>query len=103
MRLRSGVECDLYRGWLCRHLRTLPYHQLENVPWGKNGSPVFLGLRSGTASGWLANVTARDESRQWHQGARRCRFVSASSRFHIAGVRGEVSATSEQEAIRDPK
>jgi hypothetical protein len=69
LRLRSGAECDLFRVRPCRRLRTQPCHQFESVPLGKNGSPVFLGLRSGTTSGWLANVKARSESPQWHRSA----------------------------------
>ena len=88
MRSRSGLECDPCRGRPCRHLRTLPCHRLESVPLGKNGSPVFLGLRSGTASGWLANVKAWDESRQWHQSARRGWFAAWATAFsHRAGQR----------------
>ena len=63
------MVCDLCHGRLCRYLRTLPYHQLENVPWGKSESPIFLGISDLEQRRRLANVKARDESRQWHQSA----------------------------------
>ena len=64
MRLRSAVVR------LCRHLRTLPYHQLESVPMGKNWIYLSWGLRPGTTSAWLANLPIRNESSQWHQSAK---------------------------------